>query len=246
MSKLFKALENSASSVRAGSFKISAALFVIAGLAVMPVSADEPAHPAAKGQQTKAQPAKAAQAKPAAAKTAPVGQAKQTVAKPEAAGQAKTVNAAAKPTAVKKEGSFADPPVGAKSQEALLKKFEEAYKNKDGSAYIALIKTPFRQRVQMELQFQRECRSPVNNFKLVSVEHEIYRVKMPSANIGKPRMVDGKQEDYDLPVVGFINYDVHTNVQAPPDVIGMAIGEDKAKQTFYIVTRHPVMPAKPH
>jgi len=151
---------------------------------------------------------------------------------------------AAKPTPVKKEASFSDPPVGAKSQEALLKKFEEAYKKKDGGAYIAVLKAPFRQRVQMELQFQRECRSPVNNFKLTSVEQEIYRVKMPSANIGKARVVDGKQEDYDLPVVGFINYDVHTNVQAPPDVIGMAVGEDKATHTFFIVTRHPIVPNK--
>jgi|GEM_PF-3398633 len=241
MSKLFKALENSASSVGTGSFKICATLFVIAGLAHMPLVLDAPAW--AQG--------KAPQPKPAAAsakeKTAASDKVKPTSAPDKAKAASATDKAKAAP--VKKEASFADQPVGAKSQEALLKKFEEAYKNKDGGAYIALIKTPFRQRVQMELQFQRECRSPVNNFKLSSVEHEIYRVKMPSANIGKSRMIDGKLEDYDLPVVGFINYDVHTNVQAPPDVIGMAIGEDKATHTFYIVTRHPAVPAvpaKPH
>jgi hypothetical protein len=139
-------------------------------------------------------------------------------ASPVPASPAKSAAAKPAPTQSKKHASFSDPPVGAKSPEELLKKFADAYKTKDGGAYIALLKVPYRERVRMES----------------------YRVKAPNANLGKPRTVNGVAEDYDLPVVCFIDYEVSPNVQRPPDVIGMAVGEDKAKQTYYIVMRHPL------
>ncbi|MBS1997242.1 MAG: hypothetical protein JSS86_13070 [Cyanobacteria bacterium SZAS LIN-2] len=192
--------------------KVIPALLILTGLALPLI---EPAVAA---------PAKAA---PVKAVAAPATPAKGAAAKPA-------------PGQTKKEASFSDPPVGAKSQEELLKKFAAAYKNKDGGAYISLLKVPYRERVQMEIQFQRECLSPVGNFKLVSVEGESFRCKAPNANLGKPRTVNGVPEDYDLPVVSFIDYEVRPNVQRPPDVIGMAVGEDKASQTYYIVIRHPL------
>lgn len=159
------------------------------------------------------------------------------------AAQAETTKPAAKPTAgapekaVKLKGgaSLSDPPVGAKTTAELVNKLSGAYRGKDAAAYLSILKAPMRDRIRLHLHFRRDCISPLFNFKFVTVAEEAARIKAPKDTVGKRATIDGVEQDYELPVVGFIDYESHNNLQGPPDVTSVAVG--KGKDAYFIETR---------
>ena len=157
--------------------------------------------------------------------------------------QAEGAKPAVKPTAEapekaargKSTASLSDPPVGAKTTAELVKKLSDAYRSKDAVAYLSILKAPMRERIRLHLHFRRDCSNPLFNFKFVTIAEEAARIKAPQDTVGKRTTVNGVEEDYQLPVVGFIDYESHKNLQGPPDVMSVAVC--KGKDAYFIETR---------
>jgi hypothetical protein len=208
---MFVPIKNAQLLTCGSSFKAMAAVFVLSFFcaATLPVTAKD----AAKAEATTPH-----QAQTKAANNAPA--------------------AVAGKTAKKKNASLADPPVGATTTAELVKKLSDAYMNKDDVAYLSLLKAPMRTRIRMHQQFRREFNKPVANFKFVKIAEEAARIKASLKTVGTRTIVNGVVEDYDLPVIGFIDYERRDNVQAPADKRGIAVG--KGKGAFFLVTLQPV------
>jgi hypothetical protein len=172
---------------------------------------------------------------------------KEGAAKNAAAASPAAANpAAATPDAMtKKAPSFADQPVGGKTTAELFKKFTAAYASKDDVAFLTLVKAPMRIRIRMHQQFRRDAKKPTANFKLETTDEEAARIRVPKADLIKPIKGSAGEESFELPVVGFIIYDIKSE-GAPagekPSTVGLAIG--KAKEGFFIIPRVPQNAAK--
>jgi len=123
--------------------------------------------------------------------------------------------------------------VGAKSAPDLVKKVEAAYTKKDTSAYLSLLQAPIRSRIRMKLQFKRDSNGTASNFKYVTVAQEAARIKDTDPSFAKAKTVAGVVEDYDLPVVGYIDFQLASSTK---QTIGLPVG--KGKDGYYLVMRH--------
>jgi hypothetical protein len=79
----------------------------------------------------------------------------------------------------------------------------------------------------MRLQFKRDCQKQVTNFKFVTPAQETARLKLVAADPTKAQAVSGVQESYDLPLVGFVNYQSPSDDKAHPYVAAAAVGKGK-------------------
>ena len=140
------------------------------------------------------------------------------------------------PNPVKKDSNvFTTAPVGAKSTDELLKQYISAFAHDDEAIYLSLLKGHLRTRMRMQMQFRRDCKKSTGNFRYLTLAEERARLGPAGANVGKNAVVDGEKVTYELPVVGFIDYDLRTAPDAKPEVIATAVGKDK--NAYYLVIR---------
>ena len=136
-------------------------------------------------------------------------------------------------------GSLTDKAAGAKSTAALVKKLNDAYTAHDGNAYLKLVQAPVRQRMRMEIQFVRDAHNVARNFKFLTVAEEKKRTGS-SAKIADDNKNGSDKAAYNLPLVGYIDFDLKSSPDASPLVVGVPVGESKGQ--FFIVCK--VSPAK--